>query len=208
MQEARLQQLSVDLRSEVSSGSLTELKDMISNFMQELKDSMLRQSQTQPSVAFSLGSQTEPLSQLGAVANDESPAEVAPVRQRRDHSNNEHDSVSRRRSRPAPEEARLSSNLVHSQNRSLDQSVITEDDIELDLPESHASSIPEEGGLAASPNAVSVAESVSDLQYSMDFEGSIYRSPMSGFQSPAPGDQHIALQSSSNHALTDNHAES
>ena len=68
------------------------------------------------------------------------------------------------------------------------QSVITESEIELELAESRASSVTIEQEVAATHMAESVAESVSDFKYSMDFEGSVHRSPMSGLRSLIHGE--------------------
>ena len=184
VQEARLQQLSMDLRSELSSGSLSQLKGMISDFMQQLKDSVSRQGQIQPDTAVSLGS-PEPLPQMGnlaAGASSSSTQAVLPGPQARQH----HVSQKTRRG-AVQEESALLQGAAQSQQQTAAQSVTTEDEIELDLPESPASSVIEEEAGPASRAAESVAESVSDFQYSMDFEGSMHRSPMSGFRSPVPG---------------------
>ena len=190
VQEARLQQLSMDLRSELSSGSLSQLKGMISDLMQQLKDSVSRQGQIQLVADVSLGSHPEPLPQMGNLAarssSSSTQAVLAGPQAQRYH-------VSKERRRGAvQEESALLQGAAQSQQQMAAQSVATEDEIELDLPESRASSVIEEEAGLASRAAESVAESVSDFQYSMDFEGSMLRSPISGFRSPVPG-QHFCV---------------
>ena len=189
MQESRLQQLSADLKSELSAGSLTQLKAMVADFMQQLRDSMLRQSQSHPNAALPLEFATESLPQVGHLGYHQSSIQAAPQEQLQADAKETHEHLSRSRALSDQIEACLSVDMAQSQQQSVAQSVLTEDEIELALPESRASSgIEEEEGLAASRAAESVAESVSDFQYSVDFEGSIHRSPVSGFRSPAPGE--------------------
>jgi len=180
----------MDLRSELSSGSLSQLKGMISDFMQQLKDSVSRQGQIQLVADVSLGSHPEPLPQMGNLAarssSSSTQAVLAGPQAQRYH-------VSKERRRGAvQEESALLQGAAQSQQQMAAQSVATEDEIELDLPESRASSVIEEEAGLASRAAESVAESVSDFQYSMDFEGSMLRSPISGFRSPVPG-QHFCV---------------
>ncbi len=185
VQEARLQQLSMNLRSELSSGSLSQLKGMISDFMQQLKDSLLRQGHIQSAADVSLGSHPEPLPQMGNLAARASSLSTRAVLAG-PHAQHYH--VNKERKRGAvQEESALLQGAAQSQQQTAGQSVTTEDEIELDLPESRASSVIEEEAGLASRAAESVAESVSDFQYSMDFEGSMHRSTMSGFRSPVPG---------------------
>ena len=77
---------------------------------------------------------------------------------------------------------------ISSSGHSHAQSAVSESEIELDLAESRASSVIIEEEVAAMHMAESVAESVSDFQYSLDFEGSVHRSPLSGFRSPIHGE--------------------
>ena len=77
---------------------------------------------------------------------------------------------------------------ISASRRSHAQSVVSENEIELDLAESRASSVIIEEEVAAMHMAESVAGSVSDFQYSLDFEGSVHRSPLSGFRSPIHGE--------------------
>ena len=218
MQEARLQQLSMDLKSDLNASSLTQLKELVSDFMQQLKDSMARQTQTQtrsqtlidtpaqlqvqaqtqaqkqaqtqPSLAVTL--QPEPLSLLDTTGLPSSSSPQAEdTYNRRLHSQSGQgdppDQLSRRR--PASSPLQGSDNEMPSYQQSRAQSVIAESEIELDLPESQASSvIEEEVGMAAADAAESVAESVSDFQYSMEFDSSIHRSPLSAFRSPTSGE--------------------
>ncbi len=175
----------MDLRSELSSGSLSQVKGMISDFMQQLKDSVSRQGQTQSAADVSLGSHPEPLPQMGnlvARASSSSTQAVLSAPQVQAY----HVSKERRRG-AVQEESALLQGAAHSQQQTAAQNVTTEDEIELDLPESRASSVIEEEAGLASRAAESVAESVSDFRYSTDFEGSIHRSPTSGFRSPVPG---------------------
>lgn len=175
----------MDLRSELSSGSLSQLKGMVSDFMQQLKDSVSRQGQIQSDADVSLGSHPESLPQMGnlaAWASSSSTQAVLVGPQAQQYYVNKE-----RRRRAVQEESALLQGASQSEQQTAAQSITTEDEIGLDLPESRASSvIKEEAGLA-SRAAESVAESVSDFQYSMDFEGSVHRSPMSGFRSPVPG---------------------
>ena len=192
MQEARLQQLNTDLRSELSSGSLAQLKEMISDFMQQLTDSMSRQGLTHPSAAYPLRSYPEQLGDL-TVDHASSSAHSAPHHQLEFHAGKHHVSIDKPREQ-AQAEARAPVDTASLQQQSLAQSMISEDEIELDLPESRASSVIEEEAGLASRAAESVAESVSEFQYSMDFEGSVYKSPMSGIKSPMPGQQYILIK--------------
>ena len=83
---------------------------------------------------------------------------------------------------------------VQSGQQSHAHSILTESEIERDQPKSQAGSeVEEEEGAAAAHTAESVVESVSDFQYSMDFESSIHRSPPSGFRSPIFGESPINL---------------
>lgn len=189
MQEARLQQLNTDLRSELSSGSLAQLKEMISDFMQQLTDSMSRQGLTHPSAGYPLGSYPEQLGDL-TVPHASSSVHSAPHHQRESHAGQHHVITDNTR-RQAQAGASVSVHTARLQQQSLAQSMISEDEIELDLPESRASSVIEEEAGLASRDAESVAESVSEFQYSMDFEGSVYKSPMSGVKSPTPGQQYF-----------------
>jgi hypothetical protein len=179
----------MDLRSELSSGSLSQLKGMISDFMQQLKDSVSRQGQIQSADEVSFGS-LEPLPQMGNLA---ARASSSPTHAVLTGSQAQQYHVSKDRRRGAvQEESALLQGAAQSQQQTAAQSVTTEDEIELDLPESRASSVIEEEAGLASRAAESVAESVSDFQYSMDFEGSMLRSPISGFRSPVPG-QHFCV---------------
>lgn len=174
----------MDLRSELSSGSLSQLKGMISDFMQQLKDSVSRQGQIQSADEATFGS-LEPLPQMGNLA---ARASSSPTHAVLTGSQAQQYHVSKDRRRGAvQEESALLQGAAQSQQQTAAQSVTTEDEIELDLPESRASSVIEEEEGLASKAAESVAESVSDFQYSMDFEGSVHRSPMWGFRSPVPG---------------------
>ena len=174
----------MDLRSELSSGSLSQLKGMISDFMQQLKDSVSRQGQIQSADEATFNS-LEPLPQMGNLAAQ---ASSSPTHAVLTGSQAQQYHVSKDRRRGAvQEESALLQGAAQSQQQTAAQSVTTEDEIELDLPESPASSVIEEEAGPASRAAESVAESVSDFQYSMDFEGSMHRSPMSGFRSPVPG---------------------
>ena len=175
----------MDLRSELSSGSLSQLTGMISDFMQQLKDSVSRQGQIHAAADVSLGFHPESLPQMGnlaAWASSSSTQAVLAAPQAQQY----HISKERRRG-AVQEESVLLQGAAQSQQQTAAQSVTTEDEIELDLPESRACSVIEEEAGLASGAAESVAESVSDFQYSMDFEGSIHRSPTSGFRSPVPG---------------------
>ena len=223
-QEAKLHQLSIDLKSELTSGSLAQLKHMVSEFMQQLRDSTSRQSHTDalgsgsplglpaqptahhtlsanhglglsPESALQLAASGQP--QLGLLAGPIAP-HTAPTGLHSAKSSTfaPHPSSSR--------ELQPDSSITNATAQQLDssnsiqpqsehayaaESVLTEDDIELDLPQTEAdSTIEEEAGLAGSAAAESVAESVSDIQYSMYFEDSAQRSPISAYRSAAPGD--------------------
>ena len=197
VQEARLQQLSMDLRSDLNSCSLTQLKDMVSDFMQQLKDSMARQAlmqrQTQGQTGHSMapGLQPEPLPNLDAeTTHSSSHPQRFSTKQLQLHSMQGvsplHPSTE---GSPRSRQEQAENMQLHTHSRT--GSVMTESEIELDLAESQASSeIEEEAAASGAHHAAtveSVAESVSDYQYSMDFESSIHRSPLSGFRSPTPG---------------------
>ena len=186
MQDARLKQLSTDLRSDLNTNSLTHLMEMVSDLVQQLRDSMAKQAhpqrQTQPSYASARPpgplllleppdlpssslpeeASARPLCQ-GVTPPDPTGRAPAPCRQYEDEE-------------------------VSTSRRSHAQRVLSESEIELDLEQSHASSNIIEEEVATIHMAESVAESVSDLQYSMDFEGSVHRSPLSGFRSPMLGE--------------------
>ncbi len=175
----------MDLRSELSSGSLSQLKGMISDFMQQLKDSVSRQGQVRSAAHVPLGSHSQVLPQMGNLAAQASSSSTQAVLAG-PQAQQYHVSKERRRG-AVQEELALLQGAVQPQQQTAAQSVTTEGEIELDLPESRASSVVEEEAGPASRAAESVAESVSDFQYSMDFEGSVHRSPMSGLESPVPG---------------------
>ena len=159
--------------------------------MQQLTDSMSRQSLTHPT-ASPLGSYPEQLGNM-TVHHASPSAHLAPHRQLESHAGEHHVSIDKPREQ-AQAEARAPVDTASLQQQSLAQSMISEDEIELDLPESRASSVIEEEAGLASRAAESVAESVSEFQYSMDFEGSVYKSPMSGIRSPMPGQQYFRVK--------------
>ena len=213
MQESKLRQLSVDLKSELTSGSLTEFKQMVSDFMQELKDSMSRQTQmpvqmvhptpgssnTSPprhsSSPTPLGLPAQPIPQLALSDLTQSPhtaegpaSHMLPVL----GSSKTYAPSNSVIGEDGFKQDALSNITPQTDSMHIGESTLSEDDIELNLPESQATSvIEEEFGLAGSRAAESVAESVSDFQYSMTFEGSAQRSPASVYRSPAPGDSAI-----------------
>ena len=192
MQDARLKQLSSDLRSDLNSSSLTQLKEMVSELVQQLRDSMTQQAhthrQTQPSLALTLGPQPLPLLET-AHPLPSSPEElptgivlqsgqgVAPPDPKSEKPGG---------SRQCEDEEALSFSMSRG------QSVLTESEIELDLAESRASSVMVEEEVSATHMAESVAESVSDFQYSMDFESSIHKSPLSGLRSPVQSESAVS----------------
>ena len=194
VQEARLHQLTLDLRSDLNSSSLSELKEMVSDFMQQMKDSMARQAQTQghtdPRPILGLQQETLTLSDILVLQPASSPQDQS-IRHLHPHG--------RHRLGPVdPKEGRRTG-LISSKQQEAEEvqsgqysrahSVLTESEIELDLSTSQAGSeIKEEQQAAAGHSAESVAESVSDVRYSMDFESSIHRSPLSGFRSPVFGE--------------------
>ena len=191
-QEAKLQQLSIDLKSELTSGSLTELKQMVSDFMQQLKDSMSRQAQMplqvlhptlgSPSASLPnhssspnpVGLPAHPIPQFAPsefpVSTHAAEGAVSQMPPKPDLSNTHvpTDSIIRPSGQTSggQEQNAVSNITPHSDSMQKAASVLlSEDEIELDLPESQATSvIEEEFGLAGSGAAESVAESVSDFQ--------------------------------------------
>lgn len=185
MQDARLKQLSTDLRSDLNSSCLTQLKELVSDLVQQLNDSMARQAQTyrqtQPTLALTLGHEASP-----SLETADLPKEPAGrPKQHHAHEAAPLDPIHGHPRHFGHEEAFFS-------RHSRAQSVLTECEADPGLAESRVSSVIAEEEVAASHMAESVAESVSDFQYSMDFESSIHRSPLSVFRSPAAGESTIA----------------
>lgn len=185
MQDARLKQLSTDLRSDLNSGSLTQLKEMVSDLVQQLQDSMVKQAythrQTQPSLAA-----TQPREPLLLLEPADLPSSLLIEEPSARPLWQDGEGITP----PDPTGSALApcGQYKDQESASSRRSVLTESEIELDLAESQASSVMIEEEVAATHMAESVAESVSDFQYSMDFEGSVHRSPLSGFRSPMHGE--------------------
>ena len=182
MQDARLKQLSADLRSNLDLGSLKELKEMVSHLVQQLRDSVVKQAHTQRQTQPSFAS-TQPREPQLLLEPADLPVLSAGSLCQEGRGITPPDPPG---TAPAPH-GQYKDAEVSSSRRSRAQSVLSESEIELDLAESQASSVMIEEEVAAMHMAESVAESVSDFQYSMDFEGSIHRSPLSGFRSPIHG---------------------
>lgn len=192
MQDARLKQLSSDLRSDLNSSCLTQLKELVSDLVQQLRDSMARQApthrQTQPSLALMLEPPASPLLNTADLLASSSSQEPSRRPTRQDvHKATPHD--------PSPTMPGVSMHREDEEARSprpsRAQSVLTEIEAEFGLAGSRVSSVIAEEEAAATHMAESVAESVSDFQYSMDFQSSIHRSPLSGFRSPASGESTV-----------------
>lgn len=189
LQDARLKQLSTDLRSDLNSSCLTQLKELVSDLVQQLKDSMARQAQphrqTHPTLALTLGCDASPSVGPTDLLSLSLPEELS----RRPKQHHAHEAAPLDPTHGDPRH--FGHEEVLSSRQSCAQSVLTDSETELGLAESQASSVIAEEEVAATHMAESVAESVSDFQYSMDFESSIHRSPLSGFRSPAAGESTV-----------------
>ena len=185
MQHARLKQLSTDLRSDLNSGSLTQLKEMVSDLVQQLRDSMAKQAHLprQPSHAPTRPHEPLLLLEPADLPSSSSPQQPSarPLRQ-------EGQGVSPPDPMGEASRWQYKDEEISASRRSHAQSVVSENEIELDLAESRASSVIIEEEVAAMHMAESVAGYVSDFQYSLDFEGSVHRSPLSGFRSTIHGE--------------------
>ena len=138
--------------------------------------------QTQPTLAVTLGHDASPLLETADLLSSSSPLEEPSRRPRQQHA---HKAAPLGPTHGYPRQPEAEE--VRSSRHSRAQSVLTESEAELSLTESRVSSVIAEEEVAGTHMAESVAESVSDFQYSMDFESSIHRSPLSGFRSPAAG---------------------